>query len=302
MATESTNTPHLQPGSQAGEVSEEIQFQAADGRQVVGAFFKPATADRGRAVLICGATGVPQRFYAPLAGWLAQQGVAVLTFDFRGIGRSLTEPHVRQCKARKQDWGQLDMPAALAWLRQRAGVEQVDVIGHSAGGQLIGLMPNHASIRRVAMVACSSGYVGRIGFPGRLAAEFFLRAWLPATSRLLGYAPLRVIRFGEDLPAGVAVQWGRWCRRPGYVANGFGREIERHYYDEFRAPILALRASDDRIATAANVQDLLRLFPKAPTETRTLDARSTGGSIGHVGFFRRAHSNLWPILTEWFDA
>jgi len=166
---------------------------------------------------------------------------------------------------------------------------------------LIGLMPNHAAIRRVLMVAASTGFVGGIGFPTRLAAEFFLRAYLPVMTRLLGYGPARLIGFGEDLPAGVALQWARWCRRPGYVANGFGREIERHYYDQFRAPILSLHASDDRIATTANVEDLLRLFPKAQAQTRLLVPKSLGCStIGHVDFFRRSRSAIWPLATRWF--
>jgi predicted alpha/beta hydrolase len=164
-------------------------------------------------------------------------------------------------------------------------------------------MPNHAAVRRVVMVAGSSGYVRGIRFPGRLWAEVFLRAYLPLTSRLLGYGPLRMIRYGEDLPAGVAVQWARWCQRPGYVANGFGREIERHYYDEFCAPILSLHASDDRIASPANVQDLLRLFPQAPIQVRCLNPTEFGcKSIGHVDFFRRSRSQLWPLVTDWLHA
>ena len=121
--------------------------------------------------------------------------------------------------------------------------------------------------------------------------------------RTLGNAPLRVIRYGEDLPAGVAQDWARWCRGPGHVANGFGREIQRHYYDEFRAPILALRALDDPIATDANVRDLLRLFPSAPSEIRPLDPRQLNlPAIGHTQFFRRNRQSLWPLVTEWLAA
>ena len=284
--------------------SEVVSVRTADGVELSGQFFPRLNSSSDAApVLICPATGVPQRFYAPFAGWLAEQGHDTLTFDYRGIGESLREPHVRKCQARKPQWGQFDMPAALDCLRERSQVSQVNLIGHSAGAQLVGLMPNHAAIRRVVMVAGSSGYVRRIAFPQRLAAEFFLRLYLPVVSRVLGYAPLRVIRYGEDLPAGVAQDWARWCRGPGYVANGFGREIQRHYYDEFRAPILALRALDDPIATDANVRDLLRLFPSAPSEIRPLDPRQFNlPAIGHTQFFRRNRQSLWPLVTEWLAA
>ena len=286
-------------GTAPVESAEPAVIRAADGVEISGRYFR---APRGAAtpVLICAATGVPQRFYAPFAIWLAEQGHPTLTFDYRGIGASLRESHVRECRARKPQWGQQDMPAALDWLRERTQQSEVNLIGHSAGAQLVGLMPNHAAIRRVVMVAGSSGYVRRIAMPQRIAAEFFLRFYLPVVSRILGYAPLRMLRYGEDLPAGVAQDWARWCRGPGYVANGFGREIERHFYDEFRAPILSLYASDDSIATEANVADLLRLFPRAPIEKRRLDPREHQlSSIGHTEFFRRNRQALWPIVTDW---
>src|SRR5262245_3726996 len=104
--SEATNGP-------VATTSEEFEFTAADGRRLVGRFFGAPKGTARGAVLICGATGVQQRFYAPLAGWLAEQCFATATFDFRGIGRSLIESHVRLCPARKQDWGELDIPAAL---------------------------------------------------------------------------------------------------------------------------------------------------------------------------------------------
>jgi predicted alpha/beta hydrolase len=284
-------------------IAEAVGFRAADRVELSGRFFRRSTDGRATPVLVCPATGVPQRYYAPFAAWLAERGHDTLTLDYRGIGESLREPHVRHCRARKAQWGQLDMPAALDWLRERTHSAEVNLVGHSAGAQLVGLMPNHAAIRRVLMVAGSSGYVAGIAFPQRLAAEVFLRLYLPVVSRLLGYAPLRVIRYGEDLPAGVARDWARWCRRPGYVANGFGREIERHYYDEFRAPILALYAADDSIASDANVRDLLRLFPRATSQIRLLDPRQHQvPSIGHTEFFRRNRQALWPLVTEWLSA
>jgi predicted alpha/beta hydrolase len=277
-----------------------VEFLASDGTRLAGRFFSPATSSGAVPILFCGATGVPQRFYTPFASWLAAEGFAVLTFDYRGIGESLFGTHPRHCRARKQDWGELDMPAGLDWLRQKTGAERVDLVGHSAGAQLVGLMPNREAIRRVVMVAGSTGYVGSIRFPSRLMAEFILRVYLPLTARVLGYTPARRIGLGEDLPAGVALQWARWCRRPGYIENAFGREVSRNGYDQFHAPIFVLHASDDPIATPANVQDLLRLFPQAPKQTKMVEPQAFGYSaIGHIDFFRRSRSGLWPLVTEW---
>jgi predicted alpha/beta hydrolase len=280
--------------------AEAVEFAAADGTLLGGRFYPAAEARRSNPVLLCPATGVSQRFYGPFARWLAQQGSDVLTFDYRGIGASLRETHVRLSPARKQDWGQLDMPAALDWLRQRSGADAVDLVGHSAGGQLIGLMPNHAAIRRVLMVSASSGHVWGLRMPYRIVAYGYLRVYLPVTARLLGYSPSHAIGMGEDLPAGVARQWSRWCLGRGYVANEFGRGITRHYYDEFRAPILSLYSNDDSIATPRNVDDLLRLFPSAPKQTVCLDPRAFGfKGFGHVDFFRTSRAAAWPLALDW---
>lgn len=297
MSADSSSTIRI-----ASAQHEPVEFSAADGIRLAARFFSAGSAKRSNPALICPATGVSQRFYAPFARWLAQNGVDVLTFDYRGIGESLREAHVRSCRARKQDWGQLDMPSALDWLRQRSGANSVDLIGHSAGGQLIGLMPNHAAIRRVLMVSASSGYVWGLRFPYRMAAYAYLRFYLPATARGLGYSPSRVIGMGEDLPAGVARQWSRWCLRPGYVENEFGHGIVRHYYADFRAPILSLYARDDSIATPRNVEDLLRLFPSAPKHTVCLDPTQFGcSSFGHVDFFRANRAAAWPLALDWLQ-
>lgn len=285
------------PGMHDGEA---VEFAAADGTRLAGQFHAPAQPSSAVPVLVCGATGVPQRFYTAFASWLAAEGYPVLTFDYRGIGDSLFGTHPRHCRARKQDWGELDMPAGLDWLRHRTGAGQVDLVGHSAGAQLVGLMPNRDAIRRVVMVAGSTGYVRRIRMPTRLAAELILRIYLPLTARLFGYCPARRIGLGEDLPAGVGLQWARWCRSPGYIENAFGREVRREGYDQFRAPIFALHASDDPIATPENVQDLLRLFPQATKYTRMIEPQAFGYSaIGHIDYFRRGRSAIWPLMSEW---
>ncbi|MCC4104740.1 hypothetical protein [Serratia ureilytica] len=81
-----------------------IRFIAADGYALSGSYFPPLGSDN-TPVLICPATGVRQGFYYAFAQWLSEQGHPVMVFDYRGIGASLMESHVRYSKARKQDWG-----------------------------------------------------------------------------------------------------------------------------------------------------------------------------------------------------
>ena len=62
----------------------EITLRAADGHGIGATVF----GEGDRAALIMPATGVPQSYYAKYAAYLADRGFRVLTFDYRGIGRS----------------------------------------------------------------------------------------------------------------------------------------------------------------------------------------------------------------------
>lgn len=276
-----------------------IEFHAGDGFPLTGTYF-PAISDAAAntPVLLCPATGLRQSFYFPFADWLRGNGHSTFVFDYRGIGASLDVRHVRQSRARKQDWGQLDMPAALDWLLGRTGARDAHLIGHSAGAQLVGLMPNHAAVRSLSAISASSGYVGNIRWPTRFTASLLANVYVPVAARLLDYVPAKVLGWGDDLPAAVGLQWARWCRRPGYVANDFGIGIASHYYNEFSAHVTVVAATDDPLATPANIEDWLRLLPRARSRIHFVSPQTCGGrAIGHVGMFRREHSSLWPELT-----
>jgi len=279
-----------------------IRFTAADGYVLGGSYF-PALGGSNTPVLICPATGVKQGFYYAFAQWLSEQGHPVMVFDYRGVGVSLAEAHVRYSKARKQDWGECDMPAALNWLLAKTAAQQAHVIGHSAGAQLAGLMPNHHAVRSLTAVSASSGYIGNIRWPFRAMAIGLMWGYIPLSVRLLGYGPAKWLGGGEDLPAGVARQWAAWCRRPGYVENAFGTEIQRHYYAAFQAPIAVVAAADDVLVTPRSIADWLRLLPNARHAVHLLQpAEVDGQAIGHINMFRRSRAALWPRLIAGISA
>lgn len=275
------------------------EFLAVDGRRLVGDLLLPDGSPQ-RAILIAGATGIRRHLYLQMARELRAHGSACLIFDYRDIGDSRNDEPLAASRTLKQHWGELDMPAALEHLAERVPGTPLMLLGHSAGAQLVGLMPNVGRLARIAQVAGSSGYVGEIGGGTRWLARFLIRVYLPLSSRLLGYAACKAIGWGEDLPAGVGLQWAAWCSSPGYVANSFGKSIVRHYFEEIRCPVLNLRCTDDPIASVANVEDMMRFFPNAAIERREVDPPSVGlRRLGHVDFFRQRNRAAWPLLVDW---
>ena len=269
-----------------------------DGYPLSGHFFKTEPATEKLPVLVCPATGIVQQFYFKFCQWLSEQGHDVLVFDYRGIGQSL-QGKVKHSDARIQDWGQLDIAAALDWLTLHTGKAQAVLLGHSAGGQLTGLLHNYQKVAKVVAVAGSTGHVKGLKGKTKWLAPILFNGYMPLCIKLYGHGNTKKIGWGEDLPKGVALQWAHWCSKPGYVANSLGTTIDQHYHDDIRCPITVIHASDDEIATLANVADLLRLYPKAATKSIYLEPKEQGfKGIGHMDLLRSSHSALWPMLYE----
>ena len=248
-----------------------VELLASDGLKLRAYHFEHDN-PRG-AVMVCCATAVRQRFYFPFARWLTEQGYTVLTLDYRGIGESLGAPSVKESTAKKQDWGELDMPAALAWLHEKYPDIPKHLVGHSAGGLLFGLMPNYKELASIISVGCSTGYVQKIAMPDRVVAAMMLSIYFPLACNLFGYLPAKKFNLGEDLPRGIAMQWAHWCGNPGYVSNAFGKDISTHYFDVVDAPMVVLNMKDDAIASEAKCQCFAQII--SAHQTQQSDARSS---------------------------
>lgn len=281
------------------DAGQSVWFKTHDRVVLNGTLFTPA-AVTGLPVLICPGTGISQHVYFAFAQWLATHGHAVLVFDYRGIGKSRGVSHARESVAFIHEWGQLDMPAALDFLLDTTGAPKACLIGHSAGGVLPGLMHNHARIDQIIAVAASIGYIGDMPLLYRPFAHLFIKYYLPLCARILGYVPLGVIGWGEDLPAGVGLQWSRWCGARGYVANDFGVRINAHFYDAMDMPVTFIGITDDPISTLRNIEGLQSLFGSKPHHQRVMIDPVQYGlkKIGHATMFRSALSVLWPVIAQ----
>lgn len=280
---------------------ENISITCADGYNLSTRFYPAVTQPETHAkalspILICPATGIVKGFYHAFAVWLAEQGHAVLSFDFRGIGDSL-HGKLKDSQASIQDWGQLDIPAAIEALLTKTQADQVILIGHSAGGQLLGIAPNYAKVKQVIAIACSTGHIKGLKGRTKLMAPVMFNLIFPISNAFKGYGATKMLGMGENLPKNVAKQWAQFCSKPGYVKNAIGKTIFEDFHNQIEIPIIAFWATDDEIATEANVKDLLRLYPNAATQIIKVVPQEYGHSaIGHMLMFKKSHQNIWPVI------
>lgn len=279
----------------------DIEIETADHTKLAGTYYLRPNCSS--AVLICSATGIGQKSYADFARWLNKEGFTVLTFDYRGMGASLFEMPVRNSRAKKHEWGQYDMTAALTWLSRRHPGIPLQIVGHNGAGILMGLMPNHSHISAAISVGESILYVPQMVGIAQFIANLFFHFYIPCCLFWFGYLPLKFFGWGEDIPAGVAKQWAHWSLQPGHIRNSFGSDIKKHFYRDFQSPILVLNTGKDPITGQTSVEDLSDLYRSAKVEYKKIVPKNYGfKKIGHLNFFQPKYEKLWPIISDWLKA
>lgn len=273
--------------------------RAADGRELAVTRF-PAEGEARGAALVLGAMGVRQDFYAPFARYLAEGGFHALTFDYRGMGWS-QEGSLRGFEATVLDWALKDANAMLAEARAAAPGRPVVAVGHSLGGQILGVLPDNTAIRAALTVTAGSGWY-RHNDRMPLRVRFFWFAAIPLLTPLFGYFPGKALRMVGDLPRGVASQWRRWCLHPDYL---LGEDASlRAGFDRVRFPIRGYSFADDDIVTRPAVDRLHGFYRHAPVERLHLAPGDLGEKrVGHFGFFAaKSRPTLWKAARDWLAA
>jgi predicted alpha/beta hydrolase len=258
----------------------DLRLSAADGRPLAATLYAPA--EPRAALVILSALGVGRGYYRRFATFFAERGVAVLSFDHRGVGGSRDVP-LRQDKSVLMDWARLDSDAVLGHALARWRGLPVWALGHSFGGQSMGIVPRALDLQGLVIVAAGSGDMTlypplrRVGFRALLGSAGPVGA-------VFGYIP-GWMGIGEDLPAGVVRQWAGFCATPGYIPRVLGRDA--CHYHRITAPLRFYNFPDDTYAPP-RAADALRGWYEAAAVTHRLVAPADLGmkSIGHFGFFR----------------
>jgi predicted alpha/beta hydrolase len=276
----------------------DLTLTADDGYALAARLFTPDTPARA-SVLIHGATATPRRYYDRFARYLAGHGLRVLAYDYRGVGASRPRS-LRGFTATMRDWAERDATAAMAHLRALDPSAPVLMVGHSFGGQALGLSDALHDVTAAVMVGVQFGYAGNWSALDRAWLRAVWGGVFPLSIALWGYVP-GWTGMGEDLPGGVAAEWARWCLSPGYVTDAVPEARAR--FADFRAPVLFYSFTDDTYAPGRAVRHYLSAIPRARvTHRRLRPADVQGRAIGHFGFFRPTHADtLWPEVLRYFD-
>ena len=277
-----------------------VTVPATDGYPLGATLYVSGETPPVGAVMVNAATAIPARYYAPFASALAARGLAVLTYDYRGIGAS-RPARLRGFGAQMRDWIDLDTEGAIAWTRAAYPGLPLLAVGHSLGGHAIGLCDGSRHLAGAVLVSSAAAWIGYIrGVAERLRVAGLLHVVGPGLVLACGYVPMRRLGMGEDLPGPAFRDWAHWIGLRHYFFDDPTMQAAARFA-RVRAPLLLVGADDDPWTPAPAIDLLGSYFTGAAVERWQIAPPVTdAGKIGHAGFFRREHKDtLWPRLEDW---
>ena len=277
--------------------STSIDFLAHDGYMLTGILYTPKTV-KARIVVAC-ATGVPQPFYRRFAEFSAAQGFEVLTFDYRGIYLSAPK-QLKDFQMSYLDWGEHDLTGAID--RLKSDNLPLFMVGHSYGGQALGLTRNHHKVSAMYCYGTGAGWHGFMPFKERIKVQVIWNIVFPPMVAIKGYLPWSKLNMGADLPKGVYQQWRKWCKNPTYFFADPQQQDLHQRYSEVKTPIFAIAALDDDWALPQSRDSFMQHYRQAPMHYINISAKDYElKAIGHMGYFRKGAEQIWQDMLDLFD-
>ena len=280
----------------------QVRIAALDGYDLGGLFFSMGEERASQVAVLHGGAGIRALSYRRFAAFLAQSGIPVLLYDYRGVG--LSRPRsLRGFRATVEDWAEYDCAGAIAWLRERFRDAQIVGIGHSIGALLAGGAANAMHQAQLVLIGGHTAYYGDYDKRWRVPMKLLWHGLMPAIARVLGYFPASRLGLGDDVPGGVALQWAARRSPELRPAGADPRDARTHQLLDrcavLQRPALVVSVSDDAFAGSDGTKRLLSYYPRLFPVTRLVFSPAEAGTrrLGHFGFFRRdAGAALWPRL------
>lgn len=270
---------------------ENFTLTAGQDRTIKGRIFYAS--NPSSVVIVAPAMGITQEYYKKFAQFLASQNYQVITFDYFGTGDSLSS-HIKDCDTDVRQWGELDCEALIHYTKKAFPNLTLQWIGHSVGGQLLGMIPSANHLDNAITMACGSGYWIHNSPQTRRIVWLLWYVIAPISTKLYGYFPGSKLNMVGDLAPKVMKQWRSWCLNKEYSVGVEGPEI-RQRYAALTTPITSISFSDDHMISERNTHSLHSFFKQSDVKHVRVNPKEVGETfIGHLGWFReKFKDSVW---------
>jgi predicted alpha/beta hydrolase len=264
------------------------QVRTKDGKMIWVTCFIPQQSNR-KLMVIAPTACMAQDHYAFFASFLQEQGYTVITFDYRGMGRS-APVDLKGYRASMHQWAVQDIDAVILFAKKDFPNQEIIFTGHGIGGEIIGLTQASQYLSRLILVNSALSCKKLWPLKYRIRASV-MNMVIRSLNKGFGYFPGKRVGYQENIPGGVIHEWINWCSN----RNGLFDTFPDNNYRKFQVPLLVYSFSDDWHCPPKAVQELLNHFDNTVTTWEHLHPRDAGlKKIGHGGFFSaQAKEVLW---------
>ncbi len=269
---------------------------AKDGQQIAISIFRPSQVISK--VLIIGADVMTsQKTYEKFARFIASRGCVVYTFDYRGVGRSLTN-ELKSFNASLNQWGFRDLDAVILHAKHHFPKHEIMFLAHGTSGQLLGLSPASQYLDNAIFINTSLTCWRFWPWHAQFRISF-MKLIRPVLSKIFGYFPGERLGLKQNLPSGITLELYDWCSKP----NGLFDFFPDSNFRKIQIPILVYSFTDDWFSPEQAVKSLLSHYTQASISWMHLKPEDVGlKKIGHSGFFLEKNKTIfWEFITEWLN-
>lgn len=249
-----------------------------------------------KVMIIASTAELTKEFYDSFARFMCQKGIAVIAFDFRGMGQSIPGD-LKNYEANMHQWAVQDIDAVILHAKNSFPKQEIIYTGHCTGGEIVGLAQASQYINKLVLVSSALSCKKFWAFKSRMRIN-----WLTMTIRIrnwwYGYFPGKKLGFPENFPGGVMHQYLNWCSS----TNGLFDSFPDNNYRKLRIPILAFNFSDDWHSPEKAVSELHQRFANAVITKFYIKPEELGlPQIGNRGFFNNPEMEtlLWNKTLQW---
>lgn len=271
-----------------------IPIRTKDGKKISLRWFAPQNSI-GKVIIVGPAAGLTQDYYKLFARFFCQQGVTVITFDYRGIGDS-GPADLKGYEASMHQWAVQDIDSVLLYVKNKFPNQEIIYMGHGTGGEIIGLAQASQYINKLVLINSALSCRNLWSWKDRFRI-MTTKMMVKLLNRRFGYFPGRKMGLASDVPAGVMQEWAKWCNNP----NGLFGLFPDSNYRKLRVPLLSYSFSDDWRCPRRAVHELLNHFVNCCISWYHIrPAEIEKRKIGYAGFFDPSMQNvLWMKLLSW---
>lgn len=267
-----------------------------DGTKIWISCYTPETSNE-KVIIIAPGVGLTQEYYDPFASFFCAKGFVVITFDYRGVGRSAPQ-RLSGYPANMHQWAVQDINAVLLYAKNNYVKHELIYAGHGIGGEIIGLAPASQYINRLILISSSLSCAALWPWQSKIKIEG-LKLIAKLSSSVFGYFPGKQLKIIGNLPRGVVHEWANWCD----TTNGLFGIFPDNNYRKLNVPILAFTFADDWRCPPRAVKELLNRFENSTITWYHMKPKELGmKSIGQNDFFYDSMKNtLWETLLQWIN-